>query len=148
MYRKILVPLDGSRRAEKILPHVEELAEHCKAQVILLGVLELEPIVIPTEPFYMPLDQRVHDRRVVQVENYLTTLRTRLYEREIDTTVRVIDGPVVETIVKVADHEDVDLIAMASHGRTGLPRVVYGSIADGVLHHTNRPLLLVRSLGR
>ena len=146
MYKKILVPLDGSKRAEKILPHVMELAENFEAQVILLGVLEPDPMVVPTEPFHAPFDRSLHDRRLVETETYLNTQRTKFYQRELPTSVRVIDGPVVETIIAIAAQEDVDLIAMASHGRTGLPRMIYGSVADGVLHRTNRPLLLIRSL--
>jgi nucleotide-binding universal stress UspA family protein len=57
----------------------------------------------------------------------------------------VVRGPVVETIINVAEREGADLTAMASHGRTGLERVFYGSVAVGVLHHVDRPLLLVRS---
>jgi nucleotide-binding universal stress UspA family protein len=54
-------------------------------------------------------------------------------------------GPVVGTILDVAKREGVDLIAIASHGRSGLPRVFYGSVAAGVLHGVNRPLLVIRS---
>jgi nucleotide-binding universal stress UspA family protein len=56
------------------------------------------------------------------------------------------DGPIVEEIINIADRENVDLIAMASHGRTGLPRAFYGSVAAGILHRIDRPLLLVRSV--
>jgi nucleotide-binding universal stress UspA family protein len=55
------------------------------------------------------------------------------------------EGPVVRTILDVAQRENVDLIAMASHGRTGLARVYYGSVAAGVLHQVDRPLLLIRA---
>ena len=56
-------------------------------------------------------------------------------------------GPVVGTILNVAEREQVDLIAMASHGRTGLARVFYGSVAAGILQQVDRPLLLIRSEG-
>ena len=54
-------------------------------------------------------------------------------------------GPVVAVILDVAEREGVDLIAMASHGRTGLGRVFYGSVAEGILHKADRPLLLIRA---
>lgn len=57
----------------------------------------------------------------------------------------IAQGPVVETIINVAEKEKADLIAIASHGRTGLSRVFYGSVASGLLHSIDRPLLLVRS---
>ena len=64
----------------------------------------------------------------------------------IEVETRVSDGPAVATIINVAEHVDADLIAMTSHGRTGLARVFYGSVAAGVLHRIDRPLLLIRSL--
>ena len=66
-------------------------------------------------------------------------------EKRIETDICVTHGPVVEQIIKIADGEDVDLIAIASHGRTGLSRAFYGSVAAGVLHRIDRPLLLIRS---
>ena len=66
-------------------------------------------------------------------------------QKGIASEAHVVHGPVVETIIKIAERESVDLIAMASHGRTGLQRVFYGSVAAGVLHRADRPLLLIRS---
>ena len=57
----------------------------------------------------------------------------------------VADGPVVTSIINIASQEDVDLIALASHGRSGLARVYYGSVAAGILQRVDRPLLLIRS---
>jgi nucleotide-binding universal stress UspA family protein len=65
-----------------------------------------------------------------------------------DTNALVMHGPVVESIIKAANTEDVDLIAMASHGRSGLGHVFYGSVAAGVLNRIDRPLLLIRSRDR
>jgi nucleotide-binding universal stress UspA family protein len=59
----------------------------------------------------------------------------------------VVSGPIVRTIINIAQQEEADLIAMASHGRTGLSQVFYGSVAAGVLHAVDRPLLVVRSAG-
>jgi len=61
---------------------------------------------------------------------------------------RVVHGPVVEAIINAAQSEGADLIALASHGRSGLSWVFYGSVAAGVFHRINRPLLLIRSLDR
>lgn len=146
MYRKILVPLDGSERAERILNHVAELAEQFDAEIVLLTVFHPEPIVVPTEPYYKPFNYDFIQKQLADAEDYLNQQCGKLYQREIRTHARVSEGPVIETILAVARQEDVDLIAIASHGRTGLPRMIYGSIADGVLHNTDRPLLLIRSL--
>jgi nucleotide-binding universal stress UspA family protein len=145
MYSKILVPLDGSKRAEAILPHVEDLAHRYGAKVIFLEVLEPEVVVV-AEPIYEDYDPERHTRRITDIEHYLKACRGKFQEKGIDAEICIGDGRVVEEIIKVAERENVDLIAMASHGRTGLPRVFYGSVAAGVLHRIDRPLLLIRSL--
>ncbi|MCB0190866.1 MAG: universal stress protein [Anaerolineae bacterium] len=146
MYRKILVPLDGSPRAEKIIDHIMEIAEQFDAEVILLSVYQPEPVIVPIEPFCAPVDYNLIKQRLADAESYLNRQCGRLYQKEIHARARVIEGPIVETILNVAIQEDVDLIAMASHGRTGLPRMIYGSVTSGVLHNSDRPLLLIRSL--
>ncbi len=148
MYRTILVPLDGSGRAEAILPHVEDLARSCVASVILLRVVQ---------PFYETLEpdgtgpvldvRSIVEQEISDAEAYLAELQARFQGKGISTQLRVIyGGSVVSTINESARKEGADLIAMASHGRTGLARVFYGSVALGVLHSVDRPLLLVRSL--
>jgi nucleotide-binding universal stress UspA family protein len=146
MYKTILVPLDGSKRAEAILPHVEDLAQRYQARVILLQVVEPEPVIVATEPVYTGYDPERHLLRVRAVENYLKMRRGEFQEKGIETQIILGDGPIVEEIINIADRENVDLIAMASHGRTGLPRAFYGSVAAGILHRIDRPLLLVRSV--
>jgi nucleotide-binding universal stress UspA family protein len=84
-------------------------------------------------------------RRATEAQSYLADVKKRLREEGVMARLVVSDGPVVDAIIEVAEREAVDLIAMASHGRTGLRRVFYGSVAAGVLHRVDRPLLLVRS---
>jgi nucleotide-binding universal stress UspA family protein len=145
MYKKILVPLDGSTRAEAIMSHVEELASCYGATVVLLQIVE--PIIVYTSPYdtYPELNIDQAERRTADANAYLSGLAERLAEKGIETVCRNEHGPVVMTILDVAADEDVDLIAMASHGRTGVSRVFYGSVSAGVLHRVDRPLLLVRS---
>jgi nucleotide-binding universal stress UspA family protein len=145
MYKKILVPLDGSPRAEAIMSHVEELASCYGAIVVLLQIVE--PAIAYTSPYdtYPELNMDQAVRRTADADAYLSGWAERLAEKGIETVSRNEHGPVVMTILDVAADEDVDLIAMASHGRTGLSRVFYGSVSAGVLHRVDRPLLLVRS---
>jgi nucleotide-binding universal stress UspA family protein len=91
------------------------------------------------------LSQDTLNRWVADAEGYLAGVQSELRANGIEARTRVETGPVVETIINVAEDETVDLIAMASHGRTGLSRVFYGSIAAGVLQRVDRPLLLIRS---
>ncbi len=144
MYHKILVPLDGSKRAEKILPHVEEMAKRYKAKVILLQVVEYKAITI-TEGAYITLSDQEFDQAKNQAETYLEEIQGEFRGKNIESQTYVINGPVVEGIISIAAQESVDLIALASHGRGGVSRVFYGSVAAGLVHGVDRPLLIIRS---
>jgi nucleotide-binding universal stress UspA family protein len=145
MYQVVLVPLDGSKRAEAILPDVEQLAGRYRAQVVLLQVIEPVSDVSCMAGASFYLSQGTFTRWTTEAEAYLAKIQGEFREKGIETRTRVEIGPVVETIITVAEGEGADLIAMASHGRTGLSRVFYGSIAAGVLQRVDRPLLLIRS---
>ncbi len=144
MYHKILVPLDGSKRADRILPHVEGLAIRYKAKVIFLQVIEYKTITTPEGAFINYSDQEF-DQAKKQAEIYIAGIQGEFREKNIESRTHVIYGPVVEGILNIAAREDVDLIALASHGRGGLARVFYGSVAAGLLHRVDRPMLIIRS---
>jgi len=145
MYKKILVPLDGSKRAEAILPYVESLADRYEAKVILLQVVEPHSQIVNPVTTYPVLDSVRLEEYNREAETYLNIRNSRLREKGIRGETSVSYGNIVEEIIDAAEREDVDLVAMASHGRTGLQRVFYGSVAAGVLHRIDRPLLLIRS---
>jgi len=145
MYNTILVPLDGSKRAEAILPHVEEMAQRYDAKVIFLQVVEPAPLIVGPEGPYIALNQEELDRRTKQAESYLAGRQGEYREKGIEAQTRIVYGPVVEAIINAAEREGADLVAIASHGRSGLSQVFYGSVAAGVLHRIDRPLLLIRS---
>ncbi len=147
MYHTILVPLDGSNRAEAILPHVEDLAQRYDAKVIFLRVLEPIHAVVGPDGAQITMDQLELERRTNEAEAYLEGRRGEFREKGIEARIRLVRGPVAEAIIDAAEREEADLIAMASHGRGGLARVFYGSVAAGVLQRVDRPLLLVRSRG-
>lgn len=151
MYKKILVPLDGSQRAERILPHVEALAAQGKAAVVLLQVIEpasaeftpgLNMMVTPQElDLYWKSLQAAEEA----AKEYLKKKVADLEKKKISAEGVVRRGEPVNSIIEVAKKEKADLIAMASHGRTGLSRVFYGSVANGLLHKVDRPLLVIRA---
>lgn len=150
MYHCILVPLDGSKRAEAILPHVEELATGFDARVIFLHVVEPPPIItdsdiIGSEVSYLNGFQEQMKEMTKQAVLYLESVQGKLKEKGIESKVKVNHGPVVEGIINTAKSQDADLIAITSHGRSGLSRVFYGSVAAGILHRADRPLLVIRS---
>lgn len=146
MYNTILVPLDGSKRAERILNHVEELGRQLDSKLVFLQVIEPTYDVVGPHGTVMDLSIELIEQREAEAHNYIDGLQGEFSERGLRAEGVVETGPVVSTIIIVAEREGTDLIAMASHGRTGLSRVFYGSVAAGVLNQIDRPLLLVRSL--
>ena len=148
MYSTILVPLDGSKRAEAILPHAEELARRYSARVIFLQVVEPFSVPIGPEGPDVAIDLPMVEQLINDAKSYLAHLVGVFREKGIDAQMRVVFSPVVGTILDVAQRESADLVAMSSHGRTGLSRVFYGSVAAGVLHSVDRPLLLIRSVDK
>ena len=149
MYSKILVPLDGSERAEKILAHVEELARLYDAEVVFMQVLECPRVIsgIVGAPFDEEQCRKEVRQREEAAGSYLAAWESKFSEKGIAARTLLEHGPIVEAILDTAEREGTDLIALVSHGRTGLSRVFYGSVAAGVLHRADRPLLLIRSDG-
>lgn len=145
MYGKILVPLDGSKRAEAVLRHVEGLALQFKSQVLLLWVVDLGAPIGVVEPAYAGLRQREMEHETREARAYLTPLLGQFRAKGIDAHSLVAYGRTVDAILDTAEGQGVDLIAIASHGRSGLARVVYGSVAAGLLQRARRPLLLIPS---
>ena len=145
MYHEILVPLDGSKRAEAILDHIEDIAKSNDATLIFLKVEE-EPIMLERDEV-MDIE-KYHEAFVKQIalsQGYLDDLQARFNEKEIDADTKLSYGSVVKAILNTAAETDTDLIAMATHGLSGLARVSYGSVAAGVLQAADIPILLIRS---
>jgi nucleotide-binding universal stress UspA family protein len=149
MFNTILVPLDGSKRSEEILPYVEKLALGFDSKVVFLQVVQAVFVYGSPQDYFTTLTVEEANIETLkrESENYLSSLQGEFREKGIQATFIVIEGPVVQMIINVAEREAADLIAMASHGRTGLARVFYGSVAAGVLHQVDRPLLMIRSEG-
>ena len=145
MYQTILVPLDGSKRAEAILPHVEELAWRYNAKIILLQVVHQFSMSSDFEFVDMKLYEKELNRQRKEAERYLAGLKGKLQDKAVGVKSLILFGPVVQAILDTAASENADLIAMASHGRGGLARAFYGSVAVGVLHRVDRPLLIIRA---
>jgi len=144
MYNTILVPLDGSKRAEHILGHVEKLGVCDTTKVIFIQVVR-PPKMLEYGTPKPELFQKQLDHKIGEAKKYLDGLTGKFKEKNIDSKAVVVFGTVVKEILYAAEREDADLIAICSHGRSGLPRLYYGSVASGVLNRADRPLLIVRS---
>jgi len=121
MFQKILVPLDGSKRAERILGHVENLAINNRANVVFLRVVKPQHSVASHQDNISWQNQELW-RRTKIAESYLSGLKGEFREKGIPSVLRVSNGSVAKSILRTAEHEDADLIAIASHTRNGLNR--------------------------
>jgi nucleotide-binding universal stress UspA family protein len=139
MYQRILVPLDGSTLAEVVLPHVQALAKSLGADLVLLRMAFTHAF-----PGYDPMQAQV--TAVQEAEDYVSGLAQRLLGEGVRAEVEVRFGDPVEEILDHVTWDHIDLIAMATHGRTGLTRVVMGSVAEHVLRRTSVPMLLMRAV--
>jgi nucleotide-binding universal stress UspA family protein len=148
MYKKILVPLDGSEFAEKVLPHVIVLAGCTGAEVVLIRVAvyayEVASPAADMAGFMPVLVPEVREDVRNEVTDYLNKVSADLRSRGLQVSTVVKDGNAGEVIIGLAHAEGVDLIAMSTHGRTGLGRALFGSVAEQVLRGAGKPLLLIR----
>jgi nucleotide-binding universal stress UspA family protein len=143
MYERILVPLDGSEGAETVLPFAENIAGPLDAELVLLRVVEPIAAVVGLGSGEVGgIDAlRNHQR---EAKRYLAELAERLGTKGLRVrTLAALGAPVTE-IVTAAEAEKADLIAMTTHGRTGVRRLVFGSVAEGVLRGGAVPVLMFR----
>ena len=139
MYKKIMVPLDGSDLAECVLPHLEAIARGCQiASIVFIRVVDpgLPPANFPVGDefgLYKTDWEQLRKHREKEAEDYLKKLESRLNYSWVQVHTTVVAGKVAETLADYATHNDVDLILIASHGRSGISRWVMGSVADRLL---------------
>jgi nucleotide-binding universal stress UspA family protein len=141
MYKKILVPLDGSPLAEAALPHAEAIAKSEGAEIVLLRV--------PTMPAAEFLGRdpslaiKIQEEEEAEAKRYVNKKMNELTKAHIKVSAITQDGPVPDTILAVAEETHADMIAMSTHGRTGVQRWLMGSVADRVIHHAHIPVILI-----
>ncbi|UCC60083.1 MAG: universal stress protein [Dehalococcoidia bacterium] len=145
MYRKILVPLDGSEVAECALPHMQVVAAGCNVvEILLLRVIG--PLPLPGDYIISEGDRkRLESQHRSEAQSYLGRITKQLGESGLDVHADIVEGEAAERIVEYADKQRIDLIVMATHGRSGIGRWALGSVADRVVHHSRVPVLLVRA---
>jgi nucleotide-binding universal stress UspA family protein len=142
--QRILVPLDGSTLAEQVLPSAASVAQVLDAEMILFRV----PVVYASRSlmgeWYVPLEG-VFETANQGAQAYLNQVASRLEEQRINVSTAMQMGPVAESIIEYAETNQIDLIAMCTHGRAGPARWALGSVADRVLRASDIPVLLVRA---
>ena len=145
--RTILVPLDGSELAESVFPHVEAVAKQRGAELVDVVLLTVcEPMLLPSYyPVAIPLNWDDHVARTMREDaQYLAKVEKRLRGLGLRVRSEVLLGKPADGIVDYANKNPINLIIMATHGRSGLSRWVFGSVAEKVLLGVSTPILLVR----
>jgi nucleotide-binding universal stress UspA family protein len=141
MYKRVLVPLDGSPMAESIIPFLIQIARPLDMSLDLVHVLEpMAAIVADGHPVVVEDVQT----RARDAEEYLAPLAAMLRARGIETSWSVRRGPADREILAAARDDDADLIAMSTHGRSGLGRLLFGSVAEQVLRRADVPVFMMR----
>jgi nucleotide-binding universal stress UspA family protein len=160
-YQRILVPLDGSERAAAALAHAETIAKLAGAQITLLQVVPSAAMLISDAAVRTPgmglgtVDPFLSSSQFEEVETALTEEATNTLNSaaatltsagvKVDTV--ILQSHPADGILNYAGENDIDLIVMSTHGRTGIARLVFGSVAESVLHHATCPVLLIRVTG-
>jgi nucleotide-binding universal stress UspA family protein len=142
MFTKILVPLDGSSLAERALDPAVEMAGKDDSEIILLEAVQDSLAAVPEARYLVP-PKEIYRSAVVSMK-YLRDIATRLRMEGIRVRWHVLEGDPTSAILSYAHHEDVDVIVMSTHGRSGLSRMVMGSVAAKVSTTTHRPVVLVK----
>ncbi len=144
MYKKILVPLDGSAFAEQALPRVGALAVAHHAAVVLVTVHHVPTPNFAPDGVWLDVSGLEAELRTQQ-QHYLEKIAAELREKfNIVVFSELLDAPITASICTYAQAHDVDLIALTTHGRTGFSRAWLGSVADGIVRHSVIPVLLLR----
>ena len=150
MYKKIMVPLDGSKLAECVIPHLETVVKGSGSPEVFL-VQAVEPIAVPygrevTEIASMEQLTAFESHNKVTAEKYLEKIASQLQKAGINARTYVLYGKPAEVLVDFANKNNLDLVIIATHGRSGISRWVWGSVADRLIRSIRVPVLMVRSM--
>lgn len=143
-FSRILIPLDGSSLGAAALPYAEELARKMKAEIKLLHIpLPSYRLTGAGELDFSFPEQLIEDMRKA-ASDYLSQMSAEVKGKGIAVSAEIIEGVADEMIPDYAKEKGVDLVAMSTHGRGGLSRLVFGSVMDKVLHSLEIPILVIR----
>jgi nucleotide-binding universal stress UspA family protein len=142
-WKRVLVPLDGTPVAEAIIPAVSRLARSLGLEVVLLRAVRDEPPRVVGAGRHIVIDQT--EERAREAEEYLRAIAARLSAGGLRVRTVVRAGDAAREILDGARESAADLIAMATHGRGALGRLLYGSVTDAVLHRAHLPVIVERA---
>ncbi|HRQ22031.1 MAG TPA: universal stress protein, partial [Anaerolineales bacterium] len=148
-YQRILVPLDGSQRAENVLPVITQLARFHKSQVHLVQVVQTPEMArqMPAANEDIDLANRVVARNREEAGRYLEQMMSRSYLQNIAVQIHLIDSEnVAVALHQLAEQENIDMVVMSAHGYSGIHQWPYGSIVNNFIVYGKVPLLIVQDL--
>lgn len=147
---RILLPLDGSFFSEAAIPYAIGIARDLNATLTLLAVTENPNIPSDRPPDIKPSWEEYRkaliDEAKQQAGEYLNRVKVDIEKRKVKVKCQVVVGDIANSICSVADCENVDMVVMATHGRTGLSRLVFGSVARRIADESCQPVLMVRPM--
>jgi nucleotide-binding universal stress UspA family protein len=145
-YRRLLVPLDGSCRAESVLPFAMHLAKAQHAELLLVHVVPPTALteVGPAEREDIELSERLLRRNQRVAQQYLARLQSRASEHGLVVRASVLCADVRSSLVRIAAQEGVDLLVLSAHGCSGRLDVPYGSVTSFLMSHLRQPMLVMR----
>ena len=153
-FEKILVCLDGSKLAEQILPYATEVALRFDSKVVLLQVVTLPTAFVipavpgaPAIPVQTPTLLEVVQKEEIEAKEYLEQVAQPLRKRGLQVECVTLQGSAGQTIINYSIENKIGLIAISTHGRSGLRRLVFGSVADFVLRESGMPILVIKPQG-
>lgn len=145
MYKKIMVPLDGSDFAEEALSHALKLAEAFGSELYLVQVIMSPAMVAVPYDISYQFSESYREAALKEAHDYMSHTAARFAEKLPNRLhTKVIEGNVIDSLLEYANFNDMDLIVMATHGRSGISRWVLGSVAERLLRTANSPVFLVR----
>lgn len=148
MYEKIMIPLDGSELAECVMPHLDALLDDSKEmikEVVLIAVVK--PLISYNSQYYIDPEivKESESAKVASAREYLDRIAENFKDKAQRIRTEILVGPVTELLIDYAEENSIDLVIIATHGRSGVTRWVMGSVADKILKSINAPVLMIRS---
>ncbi|MDO5849973.1 MAG: universal stress protein [Methanobacteriaceae archaeon] len=143
LYKKILVPTDGSKYAEKSLNHALLIANASGAEVIALSVIENSfSLNLPTTDSLNDINELLHDETKQNLKNVDKIKEESGFD--VNISYKIAEGSPAKAILKVVEEEDIDLVVIGSSGKTGFDKIIMGSVADKVVNNAKCSVLVIR----
>lgn len=143
MFKKILLPLDGSELAERAIEPAMTIAKQTNAELIMLTAFEIRPVITSTPSMGVYYTENAEKQEETLVREYLAEVMEKYEGAGVFLRGNAIRHNAPEAILNTAVKENVDLIVMSSHGRSGIGRWIMGSVTERVLQHASCPVLVI-----